>query len=95
MNTNLVVLLSINKHFAISFSQWKRKLDIYLHTLEANNEEKVNIFINRLQIKAVQVKIRIYDTARVPNPGIPYHFRLFKNPGIFKQIPGFPGIVFF
>ena len=26
------------------FKLWKRKLDIYLQTLEANNEEKFNIF---------------------------------------------------
>ena len=30
------------------FNLWKRKLDIYLQALEANNEEKLNILINRL-----------------------------------------------
>ena len=30
------------------FKLWKRKLEIYLQTLEAKNEEKFNILINRL-----------------------------------------------
>ena len=34
------------------FNLWKRKLDIYLQTLEANNEEKFNILINRLGLNA-------------------------------------------
>ena len=30
------------------FNLWKRKLEIYLQTLEANEDEKFNILINRL-----------------------------------------------
>ena len=30
------------------FGLWKRKLEIYLQTLEANEDEKFNILINRL-----------------------------------------------
>ena len=30
------------------FTLWKRELEIYLQTLEANNEENFNILINRL-----------------------------------------------
>ena len=37
-----------------TFNLWKRKLEIYLQTLEANNEEKFNIFINRLELKACE-----------------------------------------
>ena len=30
------------------FNLWKRKLEIYLQTLEANEDEKFNILINRI-----------------------------------------------
>ena len=33
---------------------WKRKLDIYLQTLEASNEEKFNILINRLGLNTYE-----------------------------------------
>ena len=36
------------------FNLWKRKLEIYLQTLEANNEEKFNILINRLGLNAYE-----------------------------------------
>ena len=36
------------------FTLWKRKLEIYLQTLEANNEEKFNILINRLGLNAYE-----------------------------------------
>ena len=36
------------------FNLWKRKLDIYLQTLEANNEEKFNILTNRLGLNAYE-----------------------------------------
>ena len=36
------------------FNSWKRKLDTYLQTLEANNEEKFNILINRLGLNAYE-----------------------------------------
>ena len=36
------------------FNLWKRKLDIYLQTLEANNEEKFNILMNRLGLNAYE-----------------------------------------
>ena len=36
------------------FKLWKRKLDIYLQTLEANNEEKFNILINRLGLNTYE-----------------------------------------
>ena len=36
------------------FDLWKRKLDIYLQTLEVNNEEKFNILINRLGLNAYE-----------------------------------------
>ena len=36
------------------FKLWKRKLDIYLDTLEANTEEKFNILINRLGLNTYE-----------------------------------------
>ena len=36
------------------FNLWKRKLDIYLQTLGANNEEKFNILINRLGLNTYE-----------------------------------------
>lgn len=36
------------------FSLWKRKLKIYLQSLEANDEEEINIQINRLGLNAYE-----------------------------------------
>ena len=36
------------------FKLWKRKLEIYLQTLEAKNEEKFNILINRLGLNTYE-----------------------------------------
>ena len=36
------------------FKLWKRKLDIYLDTLEANTEEKFNILINRMGLNTYE-----------------------------------------
>ena len=36
------------------FNLWKRKLDIYLQRLEANNEKTLNILINRLGLNAYE-----------------------------------------
>ena len=36
------------------FTLWKRKLELYLQTLEANNEEKFNILTNQLGFNAYE-----------------------------------------
>ena len=36
------------------FNLWKRKLEIYLQTLEANEDEKFNILINRLGLSGYE-----------------------------------------
>ena len=53
----VVEILTLNpqdEDAAKVFKLWKRKLDIYLQTLEANNEEKFNILINRLGLNTYE-----------------------------------------
>ena len=53
----VVEILNLNpqdEDAAKVFKLWKRKLDIYLQTLEANNEEKFNILINRLGLNTYE-----------------------------------------
>ena len=51
----VVEILNLNpqdEDAAKVFKLWKRKLEIYLQTLEASNVEKFNILINRLGLNA-------------------------------------------
>ena len=48
------------------FKLWKRKLDIYLQTLKANNEEKFNILIIRLGLNTYEY----VDSANIYTQGI-------------------------